>query len=352
MKNLSTANFSGSAKGLCSLLFKGVPESDISNVSFNDPEDSEQPFAPYYDEQIKPSVLGFEIKRLESLKKVRSRSLLAIPLAIIGIGALTFAFISQMLAFDYYVGGSFVCVVGAIWVISAPITSYKSDVKSQIFPKIFQFFGDFTYSENGGLSIQSLKPSDIVPSYDTESTEDYIKGDYKGVSLELTEACLQNESRDSKGNRRTTTVFNGLFVLLSMHKNFKGKTIIKKDAGAIGNWFKKKFSKLENVQLEDPEFEKKFEVYSDDQIEARYLLTTSFMERLLKLEKLLAAKGLQASFYDDKLLIMIPSKENRFETASVFIPATFEEDINIILAEMDEIFQIVDVLKLNQNIGL
>ena len=76
------------------------------------------------------------------------------------------------------------------------------------------------------------------------------------------------------------------------------------------------------------------------------------MERLLKLTALFGEKEIQASFYDDKFLIMIPSCKNRFEAGSIFSPATFEEEINTILAEMNEIFQIVDTLKLNQNIGL
>ena len=76
------------------------------------------------------------------------------------------------------------------------------------------------------------------------------------------------------------------------------------------------------------------------------------MERLLKLTALFGEKEIQASFYDDKFLIMIPSRKNRFEAGSIFSPATFEEEINTILAEMNDIFQIVDTLKLNQIIGL
>ena len=38
------------------------------------------------------------------------------------------------------------------------------------------------------------------------------------------------------------------------------------------------------MKLENPDFEKTFDVYSTDQIEARYLLSPSMMERLLALE--------------------------------------------------------------------
>lgn len=99
-------------------------------------------------------------------------------------------------------------------------------------------------------------------------------------------------------------------------------------------------------------FEKQFEVYSNNQVEARYLLTTSFMERLLRLSDLLGSNHIQCSFYDDKLLLMVPSSYNRFETSSIYVPATFVGDINTILSEMKLIFEIIDILKLNQRIGL
>jgi hypothetical protein len=57
------------------------------------------------------------------------------------------------------------------------------------------------------------------------------------------------------------------------------------------NFFNKLFSSfannLEKVKLESIDFENRFIVYSNDQVEARYILTPSFMERLVKLEKMM-----------------------------------------------------------------
>ena len=120
----------------------------------------------------------------------------------------------------------------------------------------------------------------------------------------------------------------------------------------IGNWLSDKFGKLESVKLEDPVFEKKFEVYSNNQVEARYLLTTSFMERLLNLSELYESKSIQCSFYDDRLLLMIPSSQNHFETASIYRQATFVDDINTILEQMAHIFKMIEILHLDQDIGM
>ncbi len=323
-------------------------------VSFTDPKGAEKPFAPHYNEHIRPLVGQYENRRIEALKEFRNLSRVCLPIGIM-TSALSLYFI---VAFDNVdvkkAAGAFgmIALFLIFYLCSRPVSKYKSDIKGDIFPKVFSFFGDYCYNKEGIPSVSIFKPSDIIPSYDNERTEDYIKGEYKGVTLEITEARLEVESRDSEGRRSTHNVFKGVLVLLSMHKSFKGKTIIKRDRGGMINWLTDKFNALEKVGLEDPVFEKKFEVYSDDQVEARYLLTTSFMERLLKLSELMQSNYIQASFYDNKLLMMMDSDKNRFETSSIYMPATFEEDIDTILAEMNEIFQIIDILKLDQNIGM
>lgn len=125
-----------------------------------------------------------------------------------------------------------------------------------------------------------------------------------------------NGSRLGHRETKKKTVFQGICVLLTMNKNFKGRTVVVKDKG-IFNVFKH-ISGLQRVKLEDMRFEDLFEVYSSDQIEARYLLTTAFMERMLKLSELYGGKSIQFSFDDYQLLLAIPTKQDMFEACSFF----------------------------------
>ncbi|MCZ6765018.1 MAG: DUF3137 domain-containing protein, partial [Alphaproteobacteria bacterium] len=193
----------------------------------------------------------------------------------------------------------------------------------------------------------ALAPSEIIPSHKKYHCEDYVRGTYKGVDLELTEATL-TEGRSNGKHRRKTVNFRGLMILFAAHKPFAGKTFVKKDSGRLGNWLTDKFNKFETIELEDPDFESRFEVYGTDQVEARTLLTPSFMERLMGLAALFDDAKIECSFYDDKLLIMIPSDKDRFDAISPFQPVTFQDEINAILAEMALIFEIVDLLKLDR----
>ena len=131
-------------------------------------------------------------------------------------------------------------------------------------------------------------------------------------------------------------------------------TVVRKDAGSIGNWFQSTFSfdSLKKVKLEDPKFEKKFEVFSDDQVTARYLITVTFMERLNELAEVFGGKNIQCCFFGNELFIMIPLKKDMFEPGSIFEPEDFIDDSKSLLKELNLIFSIVDTLKLNIQLNL
>ena len=327
------------------------------DYTFRDRPNALYPFKEHYRENILPHVQKFDKRRIESLAALRKRCFLGIP-AILGVIFLLIAFITAYnpgealikLAF----GGAFLAVSGIGYWVYHPVKKYKSKVKGEIFPSVFSFFGDgYTYTEHCPVAVSSLEPSGIIPYYTSVKTEDYLKGRHNSVDLQLFEAELKERSGSGK-NRRTVTVFKGLFITFSMNKPFKGRTLLRRDKGKIFNWLTNKTShkELEAVRLEDPVFEKKFEVYSTDQIEARYLLTTSFMQRLLDMSALFDNARIECSLYENQVLLKIPSKENKFETSSIFKPATFEEDIHMILEEMGLIFKMIDILKLQEETRL
>lgn len=310
-------------------------------------------FAPHYRAKILPKVKAFEERRIKALRRLRSNIFLALPLSLSGVAFVAYVgFIGiPGLPIDLVLFFGVVAVIGlfgwAVW----PVMKYKESIKEQIYPLIFEYFGsDYSYSHISPLTVSSLEASDIIPSFDTENTDDYVRGIYKGVKLEMVEAEL-TETQGTGKDRRTVSVFEGLFVLVEAHKKFKGKTLIKKDNGFM-NWATGGFNGLERIKLEDPEFEKQFQVYATDQVESRYLLTTSFMERLKKLAGIFGSPWVQCSFYESRLLIMIPMDKDYFKTSSVFKPATFIDEIGKVLEEMKTLFDIIDTLKLNERTGI
>ena len=107
-------------------------------------------------------------------------------------------------------------------------------------------------------------------------------------------------------------------------------------------------SKRNKVVLENPEFEKSYDVYAIDPIEARYIITPTFMERLMRFKNNLN-KEIQLSFVKGVCCIAIPYKADLFEPSlmrnlvDITIIQSYFEDLHIVK-------DIVDSLQLNTRI--
>ncbi|MDX1280762.1 DUF3137 domain-containing protein [Shewanella colwelliana] len=306
-------------------------------------------FKTHYAEHIEPLTRKFENRRVACLKALRQRIYMSLAMFA------SVVVIAMLYAARQYVEMPWIFlavpIIPLVWWCSRPIKRYRNDVKEQVFPKIFRYFGDdFIFSHTHTMSLSTLKRSKLLPSYDDAHFDDYVQGSHNGVEIVINELKLTKEVRRDK-RTETETVFRGVMVQLSSHKAFKGHTVVVKSRGGLINFLSSSFKNLSRVKLEDPRFEKQFDVFSTDQIEARYLLTVGFMERLQSLASMFAGK-IQCAFYENKLLIMLASRENRFELGSIFNGATFEYEFSQINREMKQLFAMIEVLKLDQDIGL
>ena len=110
-------------------------------------------------------------------------------------------------------------------------------------------------------------------------------------------------------------------------------------------------SDYQKVELEDVEFNKTFSVYTTNQIEARYALTTSMMDRLLQLNMIFKSKYIRASFKNGKLVLAIQSDKDLFKLGTVW-PCSMEKISKEMFAELISILKITDALNLNSDTGL
>lgn len=144
--------------------------------------------------------------------------------------------------------------------------------------------------------------------------------------------------------------FHGVFIEFDVKKNFEGHTFLFERA-VTNRSLKIDTSKFQEVKLEDPEFSSKYIVYSDNQVEARYVLTTAFIERFKNMKTAFRAKYIRAAFKDGKITIAIHSGRDLFAMANLIK----DTDSNTFAELFDEILSVlglIETLKLNQKIGL
>jgi hypothetical protein len=102
--------------------------------------------------------------------------------------------------------------------------------------------------------------------------------------------------------------FVGMFAIVDFNKKFDGHTVVlpdvmEKRAGYLAKNFQNlNMARGQLVHLEDTEFENNFMVYSTDQVEARYILSTSLMERITQLKRKID-RPILLSFNKNKLYL-------------------------------------------------
>lgn len=192
---------------------------------------------------------------------------------------------------------------------------------------------------------------------DSYSGDDLVTGRLGATKITFSELHHQEkqESTDSKGQRHENwvTIFKGIFFIADFNKNFNGITYIMPDAGnsflGIGKLFEKwTIGRGQLVNLENPAFEKLFTVYSSDQVEARYILSTSMMERLVAFRKK-AANTVHLSFVHSKVHIAISINKSLFEP-NVFSTGLQPDYLKEYFSYLQLTTGIVDDLNLNLRI--
>ncbi len=103
---------------------------------------------------------------------------------------------------------------------------------------------------------------------------------------------------------------------------------------------------LQEVHLEDPEFEKKYQVFATDQVESRVLLDPAMMERIEAVSGTYFSQGINIS-YDrgNRVFALLPTTRELFGAPSVWSP-TDAEAVEGMKKEVQSILSLVEQLDL------
>lgn len=297
-------------------------------------------FDRLYKERIEPCFASNEEGRLEALKQFKQRLLIGggIVLAILVIvGALT----SDPTAGLVF---AFMAAIGAGVIAYQPLAKIGRKLKQEYCTAIAEAMGaTFRVAAFDPPAFARLKGLRLVPGYARSNFEDLFTGTHKGARYELYEAHLEQRTTDSKGRTRYTTVFRGQLIRMHFPREFLGVTIVRRDAGVFNVFGGGELDgrKLERVRLVASEFEKAFEVWGTDQVEARYLLHPVMMERLIELEKGLHGKRLRCGFENGDLLVAVEGG-NLFEPGDLFKPLVDPARARRIINEIAGVVKVMD----------
>lgn len=146
-------------------------------------------------------------------------------------------------------------------------------------------------------------------------------------------------------------VFKGVVIEYRLPKRFKGITFLYENKISAGNLNLKNKAGFQKVTLEDVEFNRKYSVYSTDQVEARYLLTTGFIERFNNIKTAFKAEYIRAEFRHGELFLILGVNKDLFRLGGAMEETTYRTFMEL----FEEIYSVLDLtrqLKISQNTGL
>jgi len=221
--------------------------------------------------------------------------------------------------------------------------SFENKIKGIIMPMICHCIGDIKWTAGGVYPSDIYVNSNIITKYTSYRKDDCFEGKYKDVGI-IIEECqfIKGSGKNQK------TLFDGVMVQLEMNKTFTGNTVIRPDK--IFHISPNK--NLRHTVLEDVEFEKKFDVFTDDEVEARYLITTALMARLNDMKVAFKADKVSAVFYMNKFIIGLHTSKDLFSICSLIRPVYDEKQIFQMFDEMLSIIKLIEYFKLDQKIGI
>jgi hypothetical protein len=297
------------------------------------------------DSLLAPQLRELNAVRADVARQVKARSMSRIPLGM--AGALALWILAQANdqppeGFELVMWLILGAVAGEVWAFTKLQREYERLYKSRVLPALAARFGDLTYKHASPDDVHQLGAARILPECDSVRAEDEIAGTYRGLGIRIVEARLQHRSGDND-----RTVFDGLLIEIMLPRRLTGTTAVLTDEGLFGNLKKRwQIDTMETVRLENPEFERRFEVYSDDQIEARALLTPAFMERFMALASTSGFSLPGALAEGNRLVIALPKTlgtGDLFEAPMYWTPAggrplvVLEKDIRAVLAMADTV---------------
>lgn len=285
-------------------------------------------FQEAFFKKISPGLSKYESERLRQFGYTRAVKIAAL------IIILVLVFLTKQIDIGLIL--FICCIAGAV--CFGLKKKFENEIKQKIMPYVCKCLGDLKWKYAQCSFEQLLCKSGIIDRYNRVSYDDSFTGIYKDINYEICETSFYYKTGTGK-NSSTRTVFKGVMIKLDMNKSFTGNTVIRPDtlkhASPAAN--------LKHTTLEDVVFEKKFDVFTDDEVEARYLITPSFMERLNNMKTAFSADRVSCAFYDKYLLVGLHTSKDLFSICSLKEPVNDGKQFFTMFEEILSIIKLIEI---------
>jgi hypothetical protein len=306
----------------------------------------------FYETALMPDLKVLEQQRRGVARKVACVIIATVSIAVIAFfgAAQSLRGASPVVIFPTLFG--LFIVAGVCYLLTR---GYVADFKALVIERIVRFIDEnLTYSPKDCIPKSVFMLSKIFTTKPNRyKGDDLVSGKVGATQIQFSELNAEYESGSGK-NRHRYTVFRGILFVGDFNKHFIGQTVVLPDTAE--KLFGRLGQKLQSlnifrgnlVKLEDPEFESHFAVYGSDQVEARYILSTSLMARITDFKKK-TGKRIHLSFIGSMVFVAVSYTRDLFEPR-LFKTLLDFEPVRQYFEDLQLAVGIVDDLNLNTRI--
>lgn len=290
-------------------------------------------FDSLFDTVIAPALAPYETERRQVIKRFW-RFVIAGGVAGVAVAVVTGLLTNQHDVEGVLIWGGMVALLAAGFGYM-PVHRFEQRCKARALSDLAASVGmAYTSADFAPPAMARIQQLRLIDNdAEDETYEDLFTGARSGADFQLYEARLTKRS-----GKNTVTVFRGQVLRIGFPKAFLGTTVVNRNSQ---RWFPPKG--LQRVGLESSQFERIFEVFGSDQVEARFLVHPAFMERLMALETAMSGKNLRCAFDESHLLVAIEGGD-LFEVVDVFKPLPDREQTRKGVEELRAVLGLIDTI--------
>ena len=233
---------------------------------------------------------------------------------------------------------------------------FQNLMKEEIYPKLLKIYTPNIAYKKGDLDNSVYNATKLLDEDATiQERDDFFCGEYNGIKFGVNEIELETLHQSLTDSRRkdNITLFKGVALNFTLNKKINSHIhIYTKNS-------KKPPKGFEKVNLEYAKFNNKYDVYvqktqmeAGGQVEARYLLTTSFMDRFIQLEMAFPVSRLRCSVKGAEMMILLSTENDLFEIGHIMNRIDDVSQYQNMFGEFASVFSFIDVLNLSSKTGL
>lgn len=322
--------------------------------------------------EIEPLSRGELTERIKAIrKKIKIYGWLAISVLVIAsvlaayfnkqIGALSFVIIIVSFGFTIFFFSKWDDNKKAL--LMEIKRNFAGDIREML-AKIFELE---SYQPNDCFDAGHIKEAGLIRKFDTISGSDLVKGRYKGVPFAFCDLLLTGKILDNDSDDDTYTMFKGQWIEFNLKRPMNSVVYVAERKEKLNSGFQKNLKtaglkvnrdlsafnfgrKVEEAYTDSDEFNKNYQIFTDDPQAIFYILTPHFMEYILSADKAADSRTLFC-FVGDRAIVAMENERDLFDLDDMkkddmkkamdfdWIHSKFQSDLQFITSVFDEMLR-------------